>query len=428
MTWFDDLYQRVADEGQRPHVLTAGDGGGRLLITEHGARVLACELPGVDHNLFFDTSVIKDMKVTGGDRLWIAPEVAFFWPTLDDARRDPKGTAQVPEAIDAGSWEIAEEAKELPPQDMFEKFGRVFAWALETKRKHELKPGQVVPSREKFDPWEDAWGVFLTNDPQLTDTRNGNPIQVNASRYIMFPEATNFDESVTSFSYLIDHFLSVFDGSRGRHKIGRCAGAWDILQVPIGGTLICPTTINVAESDRYTAGDQSHCSTPDAGPRSYYEPFGDRHVVVEDDCVRFLIDGKRRVKMGVLPEHTTGRMGYYREVGGGQSSLIFRGFAALPGEPYCDLPRNHPAHDAVVKGEDHPEMFRGDALQAYNDDGDAFKGTSFGEMEYHDPCVIAGRGPTSRTGSCVTHVMAGPDDAIKRVGRELLGVEVRGIG
>ncbi|MEO0586619.1 MAG: hypothetical protein AAF078_03175, partial [Planctomycetota bacterium] len=173
-------------------------------------------------------------------------------------------------------------------------------------------------------------------------------------------------------------------------------------------------------SDKYTAGDRSHAVGEGAGPRSYYEPFGDRHVAVEGDCVRFLIDGKRRTKMGLLPEHTTGRMGYYRPLGDGRSSLIFRAFAALPGEPYCDLPVDHPAHDAAAAGEDHPEMFRGDGLQAYNDDGDAFPGTSFGEMEYHDPCVIAGRGPTSRTGSCVTHVMAGPDEAVRAVGRELL--------
>ncbi|MEM6756457.1 MAG: DUF6786 family protein [Planctomycetota bacterium] len=376
MTWFDDLHRRVADEGQRPHILQAGDGAGRLLITEHGARVLACELPGVDHNLFFHTDHTGEGgskgKVTGGDRVWIAPEAAYFWPTLEDARRDPKGTAAVPPEID---------------------------------------PGLRVKSPYDHDSFESENLIEL-----LRDRRNGHPANVETVREVQIC-ALQSRSSLSSLSFTIKNALESGE-----------VGCWDILQVPVGGTLICPTTINVAESDRYTAGEQSHCQTPNAGPRSYYEPFGERHVAVEGGCVRFLIDGQRRTKMGILPEHTTGRMGYYRPLGDAMSSLIFRSFGVFPGEPYCDLPVNHPAHDAVAARKDHPEMFRGDALQAYNDDGDAFPGASFGEMEYHDPCVIAGRGPTSRTGSCVTHVMAGPDAAVRRVGRELLGVEVRGIG
>ncbi|MEO0965487.1 MAG: hypothetical protein AAFY08_10235 [Planctomycetota bacterium] len=402
MTWFDDLHQRVADEGQRPHVLQAGDGdsggGGRLLITEHGARVLACELPGVDHNLFFHTDHTGEGgatgKVTGGDRLWIAPETAYFWPSLGDARRDPKGTAAVSEAID--------------PSRYYASSGSYYVWLL-TNREH---LGGM---------WEENRGK------KLHDQRSGHSSFGEWYRHTRLAEFGSSSAGVEVLSFYASNefkFRSASDGS--------VAGTWSILQVPVGGTLICPTTINVAESDRYTAGEQSHCQTPNAGPRSYYEPFGEKHVAIEDNCVRFLIDGQRRTKMGVLPEHTTGRMGYYRPPGsvgqGDMSTLIFRSFGVFPGEPYCDLPINHPAHDAVAAGQDHPEMFRGDALQAYNDDGDAFPGTSFGEMEYHDPCVIAGRGPTSRTGSCVTHVMAGPDGAVRRVGRELLGVEVRGIG
>ncbi|MEM1207990.1 MAG: DUF6786 family protein [Planctomycetota bacterium] len=394
MTWFDDLHERAADEGQRPHVLQAGDGGGRLLITEHGARVLACELPGVDDNLFFHTDHTgaggAKGKVTGGDRLWIAPEVAFFWPSLEDARRDPKGTAAVPDLIDPAGYRNTTDTDE------------------------------VSTTLELCQSWS------MDREGLIKNKRGGGRLNLQRYRTFTWPSSLGaFDfETVVACSFSIVHSMTCMDEGSDP---GRIAGIWDILQVPIGGTLICPTTINVAESDRYTAGEQSHCETPNAGPRSYYEPFGERHVAVEEDCVRFLIDGQRRTKMGILPEHTTGRMGYYRPLGDGRSSLIFRSFGVFPGEPYCDLPVNHPAHDAVAAGKDHPEMFRGDALQAYNDDGDAFPGASFGEMEYHDPCVIAGRGPTSRTGSCVTHVMAGPDGAIKRLGRELLGVEVRGI-
>ncbi|NJL31318.1 MAG: hypothetical protein HC898_06630 [Phycisphaerales bacterium] len=39
--------------------------------------------------------------------------------------------------------------------------------------------------------------------------------------------------------------------------------------------------------------------------------------------------------------------------------------------------------------------FRGDCVQAYNDDG-TFGG--FGEMEYHDPAIVAGRQPPAGWG------------------------------
>ncbi|NJO56652.1 MAG: hypothetical protein HC834_10335 [Rhodospirillales bacterium] len=169
--------------------------------------------------------------------------------------------------------------------------------------------------------------------------------------------------------------------------------------------------------------------------RSYYDPFGTRHVSVGERCVRFLIDGRRRIKMGLRPEHTTGRMGYYRALGDGRATLIVRVFASLPGEPYCDLPRDDPRHRALQLGESSGPVLGGDALQAYNDDGDAFapkagqasvdaKDVTFGEMEYHDPCVISGRAPGERGGTCVTHVVVGADASVRAWGASLLGCEI----
>jgi len=383
MTWFDDMHQRAHDEAQRPQVISIDESGSRLLVLERGARLLACELPGLDHNPFFDTSCLSDDKLTGGDRLWIAPEAAFFWPSLDDALRDPKGTAETPAAIDPAVYEA-----------------RLFDGGITLE--------------------------LADHSAELHDKRSGTKARQGWKRTIEFFSDASPDPQLTTASFAIRNRAICYSQAHPDYVFP--FGCWDILQVPVGGTLICPTTMNVGQSDRYTAGEQSHCQTPDAGPRSYYDPFGDKHVVVEDQCVRFLIDGKRRVKMGLLPDHTTGRMGYYRRLDNGKAVLILRLFASFPGEPYCDLPINHPAHAAAAEGRHIPEACLGDALQAYNDDGDAFPGTSFGEMEYHNPCVMPGVAPTSRIGNCVTHVMAGPDDTIKRAGRELLGVEVRGIG
>lgn len=383
MTWFDQLHERVEREGQRPHVLRAGSG--RLLAVEHGARLLACELPGIDHNLFFDTACLGEQQpVTGGDRLWIAPEVAYFWPSLDDARRDPKGAAVTPPQIDPADYRPRGVASESE-------------FALETQMK-------------------------------LADQRNGKTFGVSVTRGwrggISSALESEAHAGLRGCGFVTTHGLSLSgggtEGPADNPGASGVAGAWSILQVPPGGTLICPTTARV-------------------DPHSYYDPFGHQHVAVDDRCVRFLIDGQRRIKMGIRPEHTTGRMGYYRPPGStpnnisgsnggaGLSSLVVRIFGVFPGEPYCDLLRGDSAHDAFARGVLLESALRGDALQAYNDDGDAFAGTTFGEMEYHDPCVVEGCGPGLRTGASVTHVVVGPDEAVRAYGAELLGVEVEGI-
>ena len=54
----------------------------------------------------------------------------------------------------------------------------------------------------------------------------------------------------------------------------------------------------------------------------------------------FLIDGKHRIKMGLCPEHTTGRMAYRREVGA-VTTLIVRCFGPAPGLDYVDIFYSH---------------------------------------------------------------------------------------
>ena len=314
--------------------LQAGDG--RLLISPHGARILACELPGVDGNLFYNNDAN-----TGGDRLWIAPEVAYYWPSLDKAREDPVKHAITPPQVDPGNYQTEE-------------------------------------------TWDD--GIHLTNSFELTDCRDGKQIQLKVHRLISRSDPPVIElTGLKTASFSITNRVWLQGGDADA-----VAGAWDILQIPSTGTLICPTTHRVE-------------------PTRYYDPFGDKHVQADDTRVRFLIDGQRRIKMGIPAEATTGRMGYYRMVGD-IATLIVRIFAPLPGETYVDVPRSA---DASVR-------LGGDCLQAYCDDGTY---GDFGEMEYHDPAVIVG-GPADRVGACVTHVFAGDDHAVRAAGQALLGVSV----
>ncbi len=347
--WFEQIDSAVQAGGYQTHRLVAADG--ELLITERGARVLGCRLPGVDGNVFWHCPSMLDPSgaahIAGGDRLWIAPEVGWYWPSIEKARQDPGKYAATPPQIDPGEY-LTDSASPVHAQ-------------LSTRLK-------------------------------LADVRDGKSIELAVSRQVraVGPPAGLPDDLVCA-SFAITNILLCRGGDDGA-----IAGAWDILQVPPTGTLICPTTRPIA---------------PGGGLRSYYDPFGDRHVACEGNSVRFLIDGKRKIKMGLLAEHTTGRMAYYRKLDAGRSSLIVRIFAPMPGEPYADLPIH----------EDETKRTGGDALQAYNDDGNA---GGFGEMEYHDPAVIIGDGPASRTGSCITHVLAGPDDAIRTFGQTLLGAAI----
>ncbi|MEL7088989.1 MAG: DUF6786 family protein, partial [Planctomycetota bacterium] len=149
-------------------------------------------------------------------------------------------------------------------------------------------------------------------------------------------------------------------------------------------------------------------------PRSYYDPFGEKHVESDDDAVRFLIDAKRRVKMGIKPEDTLGKMAYLRPLADGMSTLIYREFSVDPDGIYVDIPRDHPAD----------QRRGGDALQAYNDD---LTYGPFGEMECVFPVVTVG-GAEQRVDDCVTHVLVGPDAAVRAAGEKLLGVSVSMIG
>ncbi|MCC7409373.1 MAG: hypothetical protein IT442_15020 [Phycisphaeraceae bacterium] len=351
--WFTKLHDAMDSRQFGPMTLNASSG--RLLVARHGARILACQIDAAgQENLFWHPAAMEDPAskvLTGGDRLWIGPEIAYFWPSLEKAREDPVRWARVPTVMD---------------------------------------PGQYTPTTSGLDQ------VSLRTQMTLTDVRVNKRINLQVDRLIsLIGSPANLPGGVSCLSYGLTHTLSLVESSaEGVSDIGALAGAWTLLQVPSTGTLVCPVTHK-------------------AEPRCYYDPFGTVHVQSDERQTRFLIDANRRIKMGIPAEATTGRMGYYRRLtsrGGGISTLIVRVFSPLPGEPYVDMPR---ACDAL-------QRIGGDCLQAYNDDG---KYGEFGEMEHHDPAVIVGQGPHSRSATSVTHVLAGPDDLVRQTGKMLLGVE-----
>ncbi|MEM6391704.1 MAG: DUF6786 family protein [Planctomycetota bacterium] len=342
----DDLTARLAAEHDDLFWLSAGDG--RLLATRHAARLMASDDGHADtwSNPFFVAEDGDTGQLTGGDRLWIAPEVGYFWPNLQQAREDPKKWAKTPPVMDPAHWTITNQSDNA---------------------------------------------LALSTEMDLTDARDGKRIRLTADRSFQgLDRSADLDPGLRCVSFAITNTLTLIDGDAGA-----VAGAWDILMVPAEptpGTLIIPTTREIEL----------------ANINSYYDPFGDEHVVIDGQSVRFRCDGQRRVKMGLPADLTAGTMAHYRPTTDGQAILIHRTFPTHHEETYCDIPRSFP----------DDQRLGGDCFQAYNDEGDSFGpaiggSPTFSEMEYHDPCLAVGTDKTTQTGTCTTHILTGPEALIR---------------
>lgn len=346
--WLDRLQHALQANQIEHYRWQAGDG--ELLVTVPAARILGCSLPGAEGNLFWHNPSLEDP---------IQVPECFRLPALGGDRL----------------W-IAPEA------------GFIFT-DVKKARKDPITHSELPPAMDPGD-WRiasaGAGHLRLISQMTLTDRRTGKKVTLNVARqFDLIDRPAGLPKRIRCLSFAIRNELAYLENDPG---VG--AGTWDLLQLPPTGWLICPTT------------------TPLRRAQSYFNPFGPRHVKFTSDAVRFLIDGKRRIKMGLPPEHITGRMGYFRKLNR-HAVLILRIFHPQPGRPYVDVPLSSNA------------MMGTDALQAYNDDG-TFGG--FGEMEYHDPAVITGKEPTSQVGTSVTHVLLGSEKDIRTFGSALLGARI----
>jgi hypothetical protein len=348
--WLNKIQSSLTANGHTALLWGAGDGG--LLVTVHAARILACHLPGVPGNLFWHAPALADAasakrlldarEAPGGDRLWIAPEVAFNWPDLGAARLQPFGeNYKLPAAMDPADWRIVEN-----------------------------QPGHLQ----------------LTTQMTLMDHRVEKSITLRVGRQLdVIDRPAALAKSVRCASYTIRNDLTILSGDKGA-----VAGAWGLLQVPLGGVLVCPTV------------------TPVRQPTRYYDSFRAKDIKCDKTSVRMSAHGDRIIKMGLSPTQTTGRMAYVRRAGK-LTTAIVRFFLPVPGAPYVDVPRSSDG------------FLGGDALQAFCDDG-CFGG--FAEMEYHEPGLIAGEALSTRSGVSVTHVLAGPHAAVRKAVADLIGIKI----
>ena len=98
----EDMVRRIEGAGLKAVVLKLH--GGEILVSEKAGRILACEVDGVQGNVFYSGGEVEAGFYAGGDRLWIAPEVGYYWPSLDKAREDAVKWAKTPAAVDPGNY------------------------------------------------------------------------------------------------------------------------------------------------------------------------------------------------------------------------------------------------------------------------------------------------------------------------------------
>ncbi len=280
--WLDALKQSIHSNGHALSQWQVGDA--TFVLMPFAARLLACEMPGVEGNLFWHHPDMLDPTKAGeqlrgagggiaGDRLWIAPEVGYIWPDLAAARVDPYNTACLPAAMDPAEYKIVR---------------------------------------------DDEGMLSLTTNMELLDHRVSKWAKLRVSRVFSGMDRPGFVSRDLKWSGISIRNTMVAEAG----DEGAVAGTWDLLQLPIGGVQIFATQ-----------------QPQKAAPTSYYEPYREGDVTWDEHAVYFHAKGDHVIKMGLSPEQATGRMVYLRKVAG-QTTAILRSFLPCPGMPYVDVPRS----------------------------------------------------------------------------------------
>ncbi len=164
--------------------------------------------------------------------------------------------------------------------------------------------------------------------------------------------------------------------------------AWNLVQLQTGGRLFLCCSGCIEYTD-------------------YYEPVGKLQTLGQNH-VRLEITGTQMYKVGYKAAHLFGRYGYYNSMGNGRANLIVRNLFNNPSVPYAE----EPAHTPGCKGH---------SLHVFNDDGQY---GGFGELECNGQTIGGQTGKSSITDQMILWVYEGPDQKIRNIASNLLGVEV----
>lgn len=187
----------------------------------------------------------------GGDRLWVAPEAAWFWKTLRSVDFEQY---EIPRALDPGQWKLSQ-------------------------------------STDSF--------CEMTQQVRLSHQHNKRPYSFDLTRRFerIALREPPFEGSVAYYS---ENELRLRPSSAAQHD-AQSIGLWSLLQVPAGGVM--------------SIGLRSGAAHSETGWRDYFTPIERRMWTSEAGALHLQISGNDQYKIGVAPHALTGRVAYARAVG-----------------------------------------------------------------------------------------------------------------
>ena len=280
----DELLRTLSAVNKVARVITMADGS-RLLILEHGGRILGLFTPESDENFFWTNPVLASIESakrfydsdewhnSGGERMWLSPEIDLFFPDYPDL-----ALYHQPRQLDPGNYEL---------------------------------------STENGCP-------CLTNRLALTPARSGKRVELEISKSIApavdplrYEPGFSSIDSVYYAGYTLQASLKITGGDTGCR-----IGLWNLLQLPHGGDLVIPT----------------HSK---AVPRVYFGDIPPDDLEISDHLLIYHMRAGGEQKIGIRVVPVTGRVGYlYRT--GNRWALVVRSFTANPSGEYIDSPWDFP--------------------------------------------------------------------------------------
>ncbi len=337
--------------------------GVKLLLLERSGRTLGPFLTPTANSLF-----------------WVSPVFA--------------GSDTLAQFVKNGEWNAGGERIWVAPEIQFSVTDRRDFWNTISV------PAQMDPGDWRLDEQPDGWrlrqGLTLTaynlahGEKELWLERTIHPV-ADPLTY-----TRDYAELLAGVTYA--GYEQVVTLREARHD-DIMSQSWNVTPVWPGGRIIIPATPAVEVSD-------------------YFEPIDDQHLVRHAHHLAIHITGDSLFKVGVRAAHTFGRLAYYHSAAGdsvtdadpagGGAYLIVRNYFNNPSSPYVEEPPQTPGG-------------AGDSIHVYNDNG-LYGG--FGELECHGQTIGGHTGRSSSTDQQMLWIYAGADEKIKRIGRNLLGVDL----
>ena len=337
--------------GKSCEVLVTSDGS-RLLLLPHGARVLGLFAPNRDENFYWTNPALSSSEQSdffraegwhnsGGDRTWVAPEIGLHFPDFPDL-----SSYKVPSEVDPAAYDTERSGGSMQLSTLV---------AVRLFRSHQANEVRITRS----------WGAAA--NPLRYEEIWGQMADVEYAGYTQKTSLQLLDRNVWGAGPI---------------------GAWNLLQLPHGGTAFLPLHGAVS-------------------PTVYFGSILPDDIEIKDDAIRYKMRSAGIQKIGIRAANSTGRAGYIYS-SERSSVLVIRNVFINPSAEYIDVPWTDTGELGV----------RGDAFQICN--VNTSEVGTFSELEYHAPAIGRDTGQIEYDDVSQVWAFRGPEKLIRIIGKNLL--------